>query len=70
MVRQKRKTSRKEGTVMPPIQIVGCSLLIAASLAIIVYTLFRKSPVKPGQTEGEKTPQQIAAEEAAEDFKE
>ena len=54
---------------MPPIQIVGCCLLIAASLAIIVYTLFRKSPVKPGQTEGEKTPQQIAAEEAAEDFK-
>ncbi len=50
------------------LQIVGCSLLIAAGLAIIGYTLFRKSPVRPSGKEG-KTPEQVAAEEAAEDFK-
>ncbi len=50
-------------------QIIGCSLLIAAGLAIILYTLLRKSPVAPTREEG-KTPEQIAAEEAAEDFKE
>jgi hypothetical protein len=50
-------------------QIIGCSLLIAAGVAIIVYTLVRKSPVRPTSEEG-KTPEQIAAEEAAEDFRE
>jgi hypothetical protein len=49
-------------------EIIGCSLLIVAGLAIIAYTLFRKSPVRPTVEEG-KTPEQIAAEEAAEDFK-
>ena len=49
-------------------EIVGCSLLIAAGLAIIGYTLFRKSPVRPSEP-SEKTPEQKAAEEAAEDFK-
>ncbi len=49
-------------------EIVGCSLLIAAGLAIIGYTLFRKSPVRPSAEET-KTPEQKAAEEAAEDFK-
>ena len=51
-------------------EIIGCSLLIAAGLAIIAYTLFRKSPVRPTVEEEGKTPEQIAAEEAAEDFKE
>ena len=50
------------------LKIIGCSLLIVAGLAIIVYTLVRKSPVTPTKEEG-KTPEQIAAEEAAEDFK-
>ena len=51
------------------LKIIGCSALIVVGLAIIVYTLFRKSPVRPSAEEGQKTPQEIAAEEAAEDFK-
>ena len=53
-------------------EIIGCCALIAISLAIIVYTLVRKSPVRPSPDpeNPEKTSAQIAAEEAAEDFKE
>ena len=37
------------------LQIIGSILLLIAGVAIIVYVLFRKSPVKTAEPEGETT---------------
>ena len=54
-------------------KIIGCCALIVIGLAIIGYTLFRRPSIRPSaaaEEEGETlTPEQIAAAEAAEDFK-